>query len=631
MVNLIESAKKAGFIVERPQKATVLIFIKGQTGKLELKLGLNKAGERILQGEYNGESVSSFFSAFLEAFTTTLVLNGSLKAPLTLDDSGIDVNATTSDSIPTSVATPAVTTGELPSKLETHEKSMNSQNTVPIRLGIGGNSSSEGVKESNNISSYNSTLIRRNDDLDTSTPNLFGSAPIKNNTIANQSSSPVKDSAKISTPIKERVVPQTTPVGLKNQTGGRAGGVATENKSNEIIREKQKESPMKINQPKKFSTDEDDEGMTAYKFNFASAFSSSNDFDDSFSLAFGNFAQPEKMEIKSSGDFSKKNESVQKTSETVPVQSGQEDDDIPDFFGTKSSLDSNVTQPIPSTSPKENYTTSQDNYDISETVQNNILDNTNGPIDTPSITTESPLSQSNDTESKQSTESYTPTESYIPESDLESSLPLPSSSVPFVAPKPIPVSADKEPQLPKPKSNFSSRKSSVSQNFGSKSSPKINQHLDPEPQFTHNKIPKAIPTSSVGTFWGARLRDNNESSTKPTNRSSEESFEPQISQSSRPNPVETPTRTSTTMDNTTKNLPVPDTTKSRSSSQSTPVKPLKSSSEEGFLSFIKGVVLKDNEIRDEDDYIPTKPPPPPIEEEEIDEAELAGLPNPIWG
>jgi len=54
-------------------------------------------------------------------------------------------------------------------------------------------------------------------------------------------------------------------------------------------------------------------------------------------------------------------------------------------------------------------------------------------------------------------------------------------------------------------------------------------------------------------------------------------------------------------------------------------------SDNRFLSFLKGAILKENRIKDEDDYIPAKPPPPPPKEEEIDESELIGQPNPIWG
>jgi len=124
------------------------------------------------------------------------------------------------------------------------------------------------------------------------------------------------------------------------------------------------------------------------------------------------------------------------------------------------------------------------------------------------------------------------------------------------------------------------------------------------------KIPKPVPIVPITTpFWGARPLE--ETSLKAA--------------TSPPNTEELPDKTPLKSRQTS--LP---TELSKISSKKEP-KPNNSDSDNKFISFLKGAIHKEHKIKDEDDYLPAKPPPPPPKEEEIDESELIGQPNPIWG
>jgi len=158
-----------------------------------------------------------------------------------------------------------------------------------------------------------------------------------------------------------------------------------------------------------------------------------------------------------------------------------------------------------------------------------------------------------------------------------------------------------------------------------------------------SRIPKPVPVNPSSThFWGARLLDESSSSNRSSTLQSAEQSPAKVRSTAEQSPAivrsiaeqQSPAKVRSIAEQQS-----PAKVRSIAEQQSpAKVRPTlrnqskpSDDSNGGFLSFIKGAIQKDNRIRDEDDYRPTKPPPPPPKEEEIDESELIGQPNPIWG
>jgi len=158
-----------------------------------------------------------------------------------------------------------------------------------------------------------------------------------------------------------------------------------------------------------------------------------------------------------------------------------------------------------------------------------------------------------------------------------------------------------------------------------------------------SRIPKPVPVNPSSThFWGARLLDESSSSNRSSTLQSAEQSPAKVRSTAEQSPAivrsiaeqQSPAKVRSIAEQQSP-AKVRSIADQQSPAKARPTlrnqsKP-SDDSNGGFLSFIKGAIQKDNRIRDEDDYRPTKPPPPPPKEEEIDESELIGQPNPIWG